>query len=89
MTIRMYAERKGWPLQDVNVSLKHERRYDKDCEGCEQTPQRLENINRFIALKGDLSDEQRERLMEIADKCPVHRTLTGQLTMGSEEINFN
>ena len=89
MTIRMYAERKGWPLQDVNVSLKHERRYDKDCEGCEQTPQRLENINRFIALKGDLSDEQRKRLMEIADKCPVHRTLTGQLTMGSEEINFN
>jgi len=89
MTIRMYAERKGWPLQDVNVSLKHERQYDKDCEGCDQSPQRIEKINRFVALQGDLTDEQRKRLMEIADKCPVHRTLTGELSMHSEEINFN
>jgi len=79
MTMRMYAERKGWPLTDVHVSLNHKRRYDKDCIGCETQPQRIDQITRDIVMKGDLDDDQKKRLMEIADKCPVHKTLTGQL----------
>jgi len=78
-TAEMYAERKGWPLTDVHVSLNHKRRYDKDCIGCETQPQRIDQITRDIVMKGDLDDDQKKRLMEIADKCPVHKTLTGQL----------
>ena len=79
MTMRMYAERKGWPLPDVHVSLNHKRRYDKDCVDCETQPQQIDQITRDIVIKGDLDDDQKKRLMEIADKCPVHKTLTGQL----------
>jgi len=83
MTVRMYAERKKWPLEDVTINLKHSRSHQSDCEGCEDTPKQLDKIEREIAFVGDLSDDQRQRLMEIADKCPVHRTLTGTLEITS------
>ncbi len=86
MTVRMYANRKQWPLTDVTVKLKHTREHHTDCEGCEETPQKLDRIARDIQFFGDLTLEQRERLMEIADRCPVHRTLTGQLEISSQEI---
>ena len=72
MTLRMYANRKKIPLEDVVIRLVHERVHAEDCIDCNH---RLERITRRISLLGDLSDEQRNSLLEIADKCPVHRTL--------------
>jgi uncharacterized OsmC-like protein/alpha/beta superfamily hydrolase len=84
MTVRMYAERKQWPLESISVQLSHAREYLEDCQGCDEEDRRLEVLSRVIALGGDLSDEQRARLMEIADRCPVHRTLSGRLSIRSE-----
>ncbi len=75
MTIRMYANHKGWPLDDVVIDLEHERIHAKDCEDCEQTDGKIDRIHRSLSFVGDLSEQQVERLMEIADRCPVHRTL--------------
>ncbi len=72
MTLRMYANRKKLPLEDLTVRLQHQRVHAQDCIECNDN---IEQINRRISLVGDLSDEQRLRLLEIADKCPVHRTL--------------
>jgi uncharacterized OsmC-like protein/esterase/lipase len=79
MTIRMYASRKKIPLEHVKVELSHSRNYHRDCEGCDEVPQAIEVIERKLILVGDLSDEQRQRLLEIADKCPVHKTLHSHL----------
>lgn len=79
MTLLMYARRKGWPLEDVEVRLSHRRDYARDCAGCEQPSALLDLIERRITLKGDLDQAQRLRLLEIAEKCPVHRTLTGTI----------
>ena len=77
MTLMMYAARKGWPLQRVIVDLSHDRIHAKDCEDdCEGREGKIERIHRTIALEGPLDDEQKKRLLEIADKCPVHKTLT-------------
>jgi len=75
MTVRMYAARKGLPLDHVKVELKHSRDYHKDCEACGENGAVIETIERQVTLEGDLTDAQRQRLLEIADKCPVHRTL--------------
>lgn len=74
MTIRMYANHKKWPLEDVNIDLQHEKVHAQDCEGCEKGD-KIDHITRVISLTGDLTEEQRARLLEIADRCPVHRTL--------------
>ena len=80
MTLRMYADRKQWPLEGVDVTLSHERIHAKDCEDCETEKGLITQINRKVEIHGDaLSDEQRARLHEIADRCPVHRTLTGEI----------
>lgn len=89
MTVKMYADRKNWPLQSVRVDLTHERDHAKDCDHCEQTGKgaKIEAIHRAIRLIGEeLSDDQRARMMEIADKCPVHRTLTGDLHIHSKMV---
>ena len=78
MTIRMYADRKGFALDDVAVHLTYERVHVEDCEGCEDGRHRVHRFERTITLTGDLSDEERGRLLEIAERCPVHRTLTEQ-----------
>ncbi len=75
MTLRMYASRKLLPLDDVVVELSHSRQHRDDCENCENTNSRIEVLERRIELVGNLSDAERQRLLEIADKCPVHRTL--------------
>jgi uncharacterized OsmC-like protein len=72
MTLRMYANRKKLPLEDVEVRLLHERVHAEDCIDCDRY---IERITRRISLRGDLDTAQRQRLLEIADRCPVHRTL--------------
>lgn len=84
MTLRMYAQRKGLPLDDVAVTLRHEREHVTDCEGCDETPARLDVLTRTISLSGALDDAQRASLLRIADRCPVHRTLEGPLAIRSE-----
>ena len=76
MTIRLYAERKSLPLERTTVTLRHSKIHAEDCAECESKAGMLDQIERVITMEGPLSAEQRDRLMEIADKCPVHRTLT-------------
>jgi putative redox protein len=83
ITLRMYADRKGWFLGGVNLTLKHGHVHAKDCEDCESDSGKLDEITVEVELLGDLTDEQRERLLEIADKCPVHRTLTSETKIRS------
>jgi uncharacterized OsmC-like protein len=75
MTLRMYADRKGWPLESVTVRLSQDRIHAKDCGECETEEGRIDRIGREIELGGPLDEKQRRRLMEVADMCPVHRTL--------------
>jgi uncharacterized OsmC-like protein/fermentation-respiration switch protein FrsA (DUF1100 family) len=79
MTMRLYADRKSLPLERVTVTLKHSKIYAEDCAECETKGGMLDQINRVIAMEGNLDAEQRKKLMEIADKCPVHRTLTSEI----------
>jgi len=76
MTVRMYANRKNWPLQQVRVTLRHSRIHARDCADCETDVGMLDQIDREIELIGDLDDDQRRRLLGIAERCPVHQTLT-------------
>ncbi len=79
MTAYMYAERKGWPLETVEIALDIQRIHARDCEVCESDPDaKINLIEGEVAFHGDLTAEQRERLREIVDKCPVHRTLTSE-----------
>jgi putative redox protein len=79
MTVRMYANRKGWPLEQVRVSLRHFRIHAKDCADCETTTGMIDHIDVNVELDGDLDDSQRQRLMGIAERCPVHLTLTSEV----------
>jgi len=79
MTLRLYADRKGLPLERVTVRLRHDRIHATDCDDCETKAGRLDRIARSISVAGPLDDAQRAKLLEIADKCPVHRTLTGEV----------
>lgn len=83
MTVRMYAERKGWPLERVGVTLRHERIHAEDCAECETTKGWISHIDRTIELTGDLDDDQRQRLLGIADRCPVHQTLTSEIQIST------
>lgn len=78
MTLRMYATRKQWPLETVTVSLRHSRIHATDCAECTTQTGELDRVNRTIRLTGDLDASQRQRLLEMADRCPVHRTLHGE-----------
>ena len=75
MTLRMYAGRKRWPLEEVLVELRNARSHAADCEDCEAKPVGFRRLERRIELRGPLTEEQRRRLLEIADRCPVKQTL--------------
>ena len=79
MTIAMYARRKQWPLESVTVRLRHSRIHAEDCAACETGTGTIGLIERDIELEGVLDEEQRARLLVIADKCPLHRTLTAEI----------
>jgi putative redox protein len=87
MTMRLYADRKSLPLDRVTVTLKHSKIYAKDCEECETREGMLDQIERDISIEGALDADQRKRLMEIADKCPVHRTLTSEIRIVTKAVN--
>ena len=86
MTLRLYATKKQLSLERVIVRLKHAKRYIEDCAECADKPVMLDNIDREIELVGTLNDEQRARLLEIADKCPVHRTLTSKILIDTRLV---
>jgi putative redox protein len=78
MTLRMYARHKGWPVEHIAVRLSHAKIHAKDCATCESSNSRVDRIERVLEARGPLSAEQRARLLEIAERCPVHRTLIGE-----------
>ena len=86
MTVAMYARRKDWPLETVTISLSHSREYAADCRDCETKEGLLDRIERGIQFSGPLTAEQKQRLLEIADKCPVHRTLTSEIDIRTQSV---
>jgi putative redox protein len=86
MTISLYAQRKGWPLDSITISLHHSKIHAVDCAECETKVGKIDRIEREIQLTGALSTEQRAKLMEIADKCPVHRTLTSEINIRTRAV---
>lgn len=84
MTLQMYASRKQWPLSGVEVRLAHRRTHAKDCSDCESKEGFIAEIDLTLTVRGDLTGEQRARLLEIAGKCPVKRTLEGEIKIRSK-----
>jgi putative redox protein len=81
MTLRLYAQRKGWDLQRVTVRLRHYRIHAEDCRDCETKEGYVDRIDREIELTGSLGTDQKERLRQIAERCPVHRTLQSEINI--------
>ena len=86
MTLRMYADLKKIPLKKVIVKLQHEKIHATDCADCENSNSKVDHINRQIELQGELTDDQRKKLLDIANKCPVHRTLTSKIIITTELV---
>jgi putative redox protein len=83
MTLRMYADRKAWPLEAATVRLRHAKIHAADCETCETREGMLDRIEREIEIEGPLDPDQKQRLLQIADRCPVHRTLTTEVQIAT------
>lgn len=86
MTLRMYADHKKIPLEGIEVQLSHRKDYVSDCESCDQGEQKLDIIHKKITLKGDLTEDQRIKIFNIAHKCPVNRTLLSEIKISEELI---
>ena len=86
MTISLYARKRSWPLESVTVSLQHSKIHAVDCAECETKEGKIDRIEREIHLTGPLTDEQRSKLMEIADRCPVHQTLTSEINIKTRAV---
>ncbi|RME18598.1 MAG: OsmC family peroxiredoxin [Bdellovibrio sp.] len=87
MTLQMYARRKNWPLEKIEIKLRHEKIHAKDCENCESQTGMVDKIEKEIVLHGDLDEAQRQRLLEISEKCPVHRTLTSETKIFTKAVS--
>jgi putative redox protein len=86
MTVQMYARRKKWNLENITVHIDHSKEHAVDCENCESSSAKIDTFTKTIKIEGDLTREQKERLMEIADRCPVHRTLMSSVQIISSQI---
>jgi len=86
MTIGLYARKRQWPLENITVSLRHSKIHAADCDNCETKEGKVDRIERDIHLTGSLTDEQRVKLIEIADKCPVHQTLTSEINIKTRAV---
>jgi putative redox protein len=84
MTLRMYADRKKWPVDSISVGLHHQKIHADECKNCEIRDIRLDKIDLEIEIKGDLNPDQRKRMLEIAEKCPVHRTLHSEIVTNTK-----
>ncbi len=84
MTLRMYADRKGWPVREIRVHLEHYKDYPQDQIDPEDQKSKIDHIDRHVEIEGDLDEKQRQRLLEIADRCPVHRTLHSEIVVKTE-----
>jgi putative redox protein len=85
ITVRMYAQRKGWPLRNVTVRLRHSRIHATDCVDCETKLGQVDHIERELQFDGDLTAEQRTRLLSIAERCPVHRMLNSEVRISTTQ----
>ena len=85
ITVRMYAQRKGWPLRRVTVRVRHQRIHATDCLGCETTIGLVDRIERELEFDGELTADQRARLLDIAERCPVHRMLNSEVVVSTTE----
>ncbi len=83
MTVQMFAKRKNWPLEGVSVRLRHAKIHAEDCSDCETSTGYVDVIEKQVEFTGELSDEQRNRLLEISERCPVHRTLLSEVKIRS------
>ena len=86
MTLRMYADRKQWSLEAIVIRLQHQKIHAADCEECESRNGYVDHIEREIELTGELEPDQRQRLLEIANRCPVHRTLHSEVVVATTLI---
>jgi putative redox protein len=86
MTIGLYARKRSWPVEKITVSLWHSKIHAKDCDDCETKEGRIDRIEMEIHIDGALTDEQRVKLMEIAEKCPVHQTLTSEINIKTRAV---
>jgi putative redox protein len=86
MTISLYARTKKWPLESVTINLRHSKIYAMDCRDCETKEGKIDRIEREIHLAGNLDPEQRKKLLEMADRCPVHRTLRSEIDIQTKAI---
>ena len=89
ITVGMYARRHSWPLESVTVRLRHSKIHAYDCANCETKEGMLDRIDREIGFRGSLTPEQRSKLLEIANKCPVHRTLTSEIEIRTQAVEIN
>ena len=87
ITLRMYADRKGWNLEEIQVHLEQSRVYAEDCEDCESEDGYVHVIEKRLKFIGDLTEDQRQRLLEISDKCPVNKTLTNEIKIITKSGN--
>ncbi|HYW33826.1 MAG TPA: OsmC family protein [Balneolaceae bacterium] len=83
MTVKMYARHKEWPVEDIYIELRHNKKHNEDCENCDDKKSRIDFIEKELIVEGDLSEEQVDRLLEISQRCPVHRTLLGDIKIES------
>lgn len=89
MTIQMYARRKKWPLENVETHVNHHKTHAEDCENCESSSAKIDHFERVIVFKGNLDEKQQQKLLSIADKCPVHKSLTAKAHIDTRLENPN
>lgn len=87
MTVKMYAQRKEWPIENLFVELRHNKRHTEDCENCDDPKSKIDHIEKELIVEGDLTEKQLNRLLEISNRCPVNRTLLEDIKIKSSIVS--